>query len=405
MKTPLSTLLRMCRIDAATQDHKVRRPCGFTLVELLVVMAIIGILFAMLTVALYGARESGRVAATKQTIAKVHKALWPRWEGYQTRRLPVDATQVLANSGVTASAGSGAYRKVVAKRKLDMLRELMRRELPDTYGDVTYSGSFLPSTLDTVDAYRRQIAFNMGGNDSSAGGIASLMSKKPTMTLFQSSELLYLIITAGSDDHDLTAVSFLQTEIGDSDADGMIEFHDAWTNTIEFIRWPAGFGLPSPDGILPGVSSDLQPAFSIPTNSPLANAKYQPTDPAIQGNVITFKPASMPRVGFWDVQVGYHDTFDPLNADPWDPGNANGPERGYNLFPLIVSAGPDGYEPTGGAYGGGYGIAFMTLGNTSSQAADPYAMDPNSSPSARRAQILNTEAYDNIHNHLIGSKR
>jgi prepilin-type N-terminal cleavage/methylation domain-containing protein len=67
----------------------VRRRCGMTLVELLVVMAIIGVLVAMLLPAIQAARASARAASCKSNMRQIglaiqqycdsHKGQFPDW--------------------------------------------------------------------------------------------------------------------------------------------------------------------------------------------------------------------------------------------------------------------------------------------------------------------------------------
>jgi prepilin-type N-terminal cleavage/methylation domain-containing protein len=64
-------------------------PRGFTLIEMLVTITVIGIIVAMAYGALSGAQDSARKAKTKALITKLHTQLMYRWESYQTRRLPM----------------------------------------------------------------------------------------------------------------------------------------------------------------------------------------------------------------------------------------------------------------------------------------------------------------------------
>ena len=65
---------------------------GFTLVEIMVTVVIIGILAGMVMTGLMVARQSARVAATKVTITKLNNVIMKIWDSYKTRRVPIDTT-------------------------------------------------------------------------------------------------------------------------------------------------------------------------------------------------------------------------------------------------------------------------------------------------------------------------
>jgi hypothetical protein len=109
-----------------------------------------------------------------------------------------------------------------------MLREIMRMEMPDRWTDVLdgpVTGIRRPAVNQT---YLRKIsAANNGAGVTNGDG-------------FQGAECLYMIITFGLDDAD-AITNFSQSDVGDSDNDGLPEFLDGWGRPISFIRWPAGF--------------------------------------------------------------------------------------------------------------------------------------------------------------------
>ncbi|HEY5311885.1 MAG TPA: hypothetical protein VIK18_05175, partial [Pirellulales bacterium] len=243
----------------------------------------------------------------------------------------------------------------------------------------------------------------------------------------QSAECLYMIITVSAQDTDMAGNAFNPNEIGDTDNDGVPEFLDAWGNSIEFLRWAPGF------------SSDMQPAFSISPKDPAAGTYYPknlPPDPNNPGNFLSHFPVSYnpytplntgasSSSGSMATQyafVNYHDAFDPLELDPGQ-GKFPVPERGYNMIPLIVSAGPDGRatqmnftSTTTTDALDGFGLHWGTSAvtqTTSSQilntSDDPYAVysSPDGTGQTQRGAIDATTgaaSFDNIHNQLLRTR-
>ena len=61
---------------------------GFTLVELLMVIMLIGILTTFVLVALAGVTEKAKEDRTKAQIAKIHELIMGKWESYLYRKMP-----------------------------------------------------------------------------------------------------------------------------------------------------------------------------------------------------------------------------------------------------------------------------------------------------------------------------
>ena len=100
-----------------------RRRRAFTLVELLVVIAIIGILSAMALGALAKAREAGKLAATKATIAKINDLVMKRYESYRTRRIALNLTGITNNP------------EAIAFLRMCVIRFYMVREMPQCWSE------------------------------------------------------------------------------------------------------------------------------------------------------------------------------------------------------------------------------------------------------------------------------
>ena len=270
---------------------------GFTLVELLVSIAIIGIMASLILVAMYGAQEDAKISRTEAQIAKIHELIMGKWEAYESR--PVQ----LGNSSGTTPAAA-------ALNRLNGLRELQRCELPERKSDVMDPPVVLiaPPTLQL--AYLRQVNALTGGD--------------PTKwtTLNQGAECLYLIVSKMQDGDRKVIEYFKEDEIGDTDLDGMPEILDAWGKPLAFLRWAPGFvGLPH---------SFIQPGnLSIALSDGIT----------VLGDMDLSKDGNAGDVA---------DPFDIIHVDPrWRDYTGSGSEECYKendpfaLYPLIVSAGPD----------------------------------------------------------------
>lgn len=411
---------------------------GFTLTELMVVITIIMFLAMAVTATLYGAAEAAKRMRTEQTINKLSSQLVPRWESYMTRRLPLNppvSGQALAGQKLrtTAMIPGSAMWNLWAKR------ELLRMDFPDRYTDLTFTPVFLCSPPSTIGAnlmpyysdmsrmYQRMVMQNTGN---------TLTKAITTIALQHSSaECLYMIITGNVQDNELAGTAFSPNEIGDNDNDYMPEFLDAWGNSIEFLRWAPGF------------NSDLQPVFSISSSDPAAGQypKSLPKDPQNPNNFLSHFPvsynpyvppnttgnntSSMASQALQYAIVDYHDGFDPLELDP-GYGNFPTPERGYNLMPLIVSAGPDGtagqmnFNATSGSntlsplglvdtsFGLSWGAMSpnpTTTSNFFNSDDDPYTSYSSMTGAGQTQRgavdgVYGAASYDNIHNHLMRTR-
>jgi len=294
-ETPLNSTLAepVAHVRTASQQFFSRPPGagrGFTLVELLVVVAIIAILASLFLAGMYTAQESARVERTKATIAKINNIIMQRWDSYRTRRVPimVGTTPPFVNYYAQSSA-FGVYppptSKIIAAQRLDALHELMRLELPEQWSDVVYTPYAMaaaPSAACVLSAGQPPNLFASSYSVSATGGAATVNlygqpppsvwlayqrkllaittlnqsrgqapsasgnsaipgnSNSPTTTN-EGAECLYLICTSGLsdeiDDRDL----FKPSEVADTDGDGALEFVDAWGTPIIFIRWAPGF--------------------------------------------------------------------------------------------------------------------------------------------------------------------
>ena len=128
-------------IDFPTQyRHTRNRRGGFTLVELLIVLAIITLLSSLALAALYSAQEKAKEDATRGLIQRLDTILMGRYDAYRYR--PVD----LSSGGVTNRVTG--LQKLVSSR-----RELVRMELPDRITDLTNATGFNTSLASTPSGW------------------------------------------------------------------------------------------------------------------------------------------------------------------------------------------------------------------------------------------------------------
>jgi len=283
------------------------RRAAFTLVELLVTVTIIGMLASMLLFGLLKVQSQTQAARTKTTIGKIDALMRPRWDGFMTRRLPMNTI--------------GMSPKDAAELRLVALRQIQRMELPDHWAEVTtapaelkkINGSNTGVTLNRTamsEAFLRY--YNTVGVNKPGANPPNDPNGKPS-TQYQAAECLYMILTVGALDDRNGRELFLDSEIGDVDGDGAPEFVDGWGMPIRLIRWPVGF-------------------VDDPRQDSSAQARF--------GHLSSIMPpkspsgAAAPLVACKPDAITYHDAFDPRRVDV----------EAFLIYPLVFSNGPDRIE-------------------------------------------------------------
>ncbi len=270
-----------------------RARLGFSLVELMIVVLIVSILATLVIGAYTGSMQLGKVARTRAQMAKIDSLLAPIWESYGTRRID---TRELDDSDLT---GNDALKKT-ARARLAILRQLQRYELPDRLSDLRGWNALSPDKKKKLPP-RTQLYLKMAALMAPQWMSPSSPDGNKLSLLHQHSECLYLILANTQDSNTNGLEFFHESEIEDTDGDGMPEILDGWGNPIEFLRWAPGF------------ESDKQK--------------------------------------FKNEEGGWNEGWIEENPDPLDPlgvdteaggGGVNDGKKTYYLHPLVFSAGPDG---------------------------------------------------------------
>lgn len=330
----------MCRtafMPPRQLQRHLRRSAAFTLVELLVVIALIAVLAALSIGALVFLPDKARVRATEATITKLSTALDRKLAAVQQARSTVRPNTVdLWLSGGTASVVGG---KIVVSGGNPSLAQVialirtLRQELPEEFGTGSPSSSSsaryssydwhassgalrgdwslidltVPAGITPPPGFVQPVQDWPSGAQLFEARISQADLNKHTAETTRA-ELLYLILSATGGVGGGTE-EFAPDEIRDTDGDGVPEFVDKWGRPIQFFLWPTEHEKEHPS--LGSASNANDP------NLLLMDSIWVGSTP---------RPF-FERLFHWVTKDG--------------PG-ASPQARSYPTIPLIVSAGPDG---------------------------------------------------------------
>jgi prepilin-type N-terminal cleavage/methylation domain-containing protein len=309
---------------------------GFTLVEVLVVVAIIGLLATILIVALRGGIAGSRQQATKSTIVKVSGLLRQRADAFNR----IDFKSAFAKQIEALQYGQGL--------SPDLAEVLARKQM--------YALHF-PQTWDEVNAL---IVYKYNPINPQTGQVdptiiftvPAASNRRPDC---ESAEVLYWLLTndkSPSLGYTQEGTDNFTGAVADTDGNGFPEFVDGWEHPLRWYRWPTRLirltaRTTNPPTWVPVSLADLDvarvlmpdlPIVSLGTGSPTQVLSSDPDDPQAL------------------IERAYESQFSPYFSAPTFEDNFH--TIGTYFSPLIVSAGPDGQlglnEPSDRGMGRGY---------------------------------------------------
>ncbi|MEY2724145.1 MAG: hypothetical protein RLZZ458_12 [Planctomycetota bacterium] len=345
---------------------------GFTLVELLIVIAIIAVLMGLSLSVMSGLTSQAEQEATNATIRKIDALLQQRIEGFNRA---FKGTRLEAASGIISA--SLANQKIFGVR--DEVKEIlakkraMRFEFPQRFAErlVEEHGANLDSPTPEVAGMPNSIFLAIAApaarqrladigitaptdtdlKNHPEEGVATRFAKHRPET--ESAELLYFALTA-STSYGVPPVDtdyFTNREVADTDGDGLPEFIDAWGRPLRYYRWPTRLiDITAPNPFQPSLANESD---NTDTRA-IVGAERQLTSLLVRGMTpppITMPNGAVPRdlllidpddpVGRLYSELERLDGTNgkPLFATEYNEANYHTPETFH--APLIVSAGPD----------------------------------------------------------------
>ncbi len=223
-----------------TRDTKqTRRRPGFTLVELLFVIAIIAILSTLSLMVLRGAQDEARHGATESRVAQIRALLQQRLEDYEVRKLPVRLDTYTTN------------RNDLRELKQLILVDIISCEMPREAIHVqAFPSSQLQAAIMAIEARTPP------GDDFTTGEGAALIAElqqprmmpalarrfvrpsdpipNPPTPANLNSEYLYGVLALTDFDGSPGIEALGNAAIADTDGDGYLEVIDAFGSPIEF---------------------------------------------------------------------------------------------------------------------------------------------------------------------------
>ncbi len=266
------------------QNKPLRR--GFTLLELLMVIAIISVLMSLVFFAMNGLTENAEAEATKTTVNKINRLLEQRIEAFErafkgSRRDFYVAATVGLLAAIDGRFDHYSSHPEQAPPVIVLLahKAAFRFEFPQRMAEFILTasddgnGNGLPDVVEQRIAIpnARAALLSRNGSEPSTAEIQAEVNARwqlhqnnvsAGIDKTESSELLYytLIVSGTFGSSSVDGDQFSINEVADTDLDGLPEFVDAWGEPLRFYRWPTRL-------IDPTAPSPFAPSFSNPNDA------------------------------------------------------------------------------------------------------------------------------------------
>lgn len=231
MNLPMNILSRQPKLKPKLKPKPIR--CGFTLVELLFVIAIIAILSSLSLAMIRSAQLEARSSATQSRLTHIQNILSIYIEDMEFRKLPFRMSQL--DAFVLGSTPQESYGKKQQLRN-QVLADYMNVEMPR---DANALGTFPSPAFTTCNGS------NLGVQSVNYAGLNAFLLMHPTALtrrwsamggggIDNQGELLYELLLMIDFEGGSALESLGNGAIGDSDGDGNLEVVDAWGEPFQF---------------------------------------------------------------------------------------------------------------------------------------------------------------------------
>ena len=197
-----------------------RRRAGFTLVELMVVVAIIGVIVTLTTAAAMQAISYQRSSTTDETIKAVSSFLEQQWTAVLTKA----NTDPIPASVMTMAGGNPSRARIILKKLA------LKQAFPMTFAEALNPWSLPPGITPLLQP----------ADLAGLTGYKTALPQSPvTSPDPESAYCLVLALRQSFGGHTFSEESFGSNVLGTHPAvPGLRKFLDGWGNALVFYRWP-----------------------------------------------------------------------------------------------------------------------------------------------------------------------